>query len=187
MNSQLQTLYKDFVQNHIIRYAEWHQSYMQIAGEADSERKKLAGDAGYHLSDSILYKLLWEDKNGIARKGQTPFTKDQYKVYIGGDEGYQAFRPAIENLVRTPYDPVKPKTFIDAYEEFVRVFDRCKHTYNRLTGENARLPKLIINRVTAACTTRVSCIPSEENFDKVFKWFKIQEIFPLCVMPKMIG
>jgi hypothetical protein len=183
MNSQLQALYADFVQIHT-KYAGWHQPYMKIVNEVDAERKKLADNANYHLPDSMLHKLLWEDGNGISRKGQTPFTKDQYDAYMGKENGYKNFRPTIENLVKTPYDPVRPRIFIDAFDEFVKIFEECKNTYNRLNRAQARLPKLIINRIAAACTTYVSCVPAEPDFDEVFNWFVKQSVFPSLLYTK---
>jgi hypothetical protein len=177
----LQELYEDYVRTTLSGHKGWHDSYKQIVGEVESERQKLVNDVNYHLPDNFLDKLLWKNDNGIAFKGETPLKENEYIAY----KKRKVFRDAVENLVKTPYESASPRKFINAFEEFTSIFERCKDDYNRQNpAGRSKLPKLIINRTASACTTHVSCIPAEADFDKVFVWFKRREIFPVLIYAK---
>jgi hypothetical protein len=177
----LQDLYEDYVRTTLGGHKGWHDSYKQIVAEVESERQKLINNENYHLPDNFFDKLLWENDNGIAFKGETPLKKNEYEAY----KKCKDFRDAVENFVKVPYESVRPKIFINAFEEFKKSFGRCKNAYNKQNpAGRAKLPELIINRAASACTTHVSCIPSGVDFDKVFIWFKKREIFPVLLYTK---
>jgi hypothetical protein len=102
---------------------------MRIVDEVDSERQRLAGNADYHLPDSVLYKLLWEDE-WISRKGQTPFTKDQYNAYMGRDKTQKIF----PSLLYTPNDWLRNNIALvrEMRREFQTQLDEGQTGYDEL-------------------------------------------------------
>ena len=150
MNNKLKTLYKHLVDNRKHELQDWHDRYVKFYGEVDEIRQRInAGEPLNNEGDEpFLRKLLYERDNGIATRGQSVLSDENFNLFIGKNDFLSSLSTFIEN----------PQ--IEEFNQFQKAWND-QGTPDR---------PLLINRVAAACTLDVSTTVDGSKFEKVFNW-----------------
>lgn len=107
--------------------------------------------------ESFLRQLLYQKANGISSRGQSVLSKEDFAGFLRNDN----FLKALESLIRDPDQPEHFESFRQAWSE---------------SGVANR--PLLVNRVFAACTTKVSTTVDEGKFGAVYWWMIQQGLIP---------
>ena len=84
--SRLQNLYKDLVEREY-RYKSWHDSYKKFCDKVKAMRQHIANGQGLNKNDeAFLKKLLYDKSNGVADKGQSNFSWDNFQAFIRNED-----------------------------------------------------------------------------------------------------
>ena len=150
MNNKLKILYKHLVYNRKHEHQDWHDRYKKFYDEVDEIRQRInAGEPLNNESDEpFLRKLLYEKYNGIASRGQSGLSDENFNLFIGNNY----FLTSLSNFIADPQ--------IQLFEQFQEAWKAQKKTNN----------PLLINRVAAACTLDVSTTVDNRRFHKIFNW-----------------
>ena len=145
----------------------WLLDYLYFSREVGKVREALF--AGSHLRDRTAYadtcfaksedpleafakQLIYEKTNGIASRGQSVLSQDNFRRFIGEND----FVSTLEEMIKVP-----------SREAFDR-FSVAWETTRQKCGAS-RNP-LLVNRTLAACTCDVTSTVNEADFETVFGW-----------------
>ena len=155
--SRLKNLYKDLVEREY-RYKSWHDSYEKFCDEVEEVRQDIANDQGLSKNDeAFLKKLLYDKSNGVADKGQSNFSWDNFQAFIRNED------------------------FLSTLSEFIvcpkkELFEKFENAWKAQgVGNNP----VLVNRVAAACTREVSTTADIDRFNQVFNWLMDERIIPV--------
>ena len=145
--SRLKNLYKDLVEREY-RYKSWH-DYKKFCDKVKAMRQHIANGQGLNKNDeAFLKKLLYDKSNGVADKGQSNFSWDNFQAFIRNED------------------------FLSTLSEFIvcpkkELFEKFENAWKAQgVGNNP----VLVNRVAAACTREVSTTVDKPKFDQVFNW-----------------
>ena len=150
--SKLKNLYQYLIENSKHELKGWHDAYQEFYTQVKEVRehikagKSLMQDDGSF--DDFLRKLLYDKNNGIASRGQSSLSKENFLSFIKNSE----FVSALEQLIA--------ETSIDSFRKFDEAWS------NQRKGNNP----VLVNRVAAACTLEVSTTVDIGKFNQVFSW-----------------
>lgn len=135
---------------------QWHQNYKAFFEDVREVRNRL--NEGMHLDPAIpgdydfLKRLLFDNSNGVANRGQPTMSEDDLRFLLGQED----FMSSLEAFIRVPS---------------ASHFDTFKGAWDRLLiGRRGNRALLLTNRTAAACTTDVSTTPNHDRSDQVFFW-----------------
>ena len=157
MKSRLKNLYKYLIENRKHEVKGWHDAYSEFYGQVGQIRERIKSGEGLSQTDeAFLKQLLYEKSNGIASRGQS----------VLSNENFQAF--------------VKNKDFISALEQFILTPN--KENFRKLddawSAQGKSNNPVLVNRVAAACTLEVSTTVDSGKFNQVFSWLIREGIIP---------
>ena len=166
MKSRLKNLYKYLIENRKHEVKGWHDAYRDFYGEVEKIRERIrAGEtliliAKDQSKKSFLKQLLFDDNNGIAARGQSTLSHENFGKYIEESD----FIRSLEGLIREP-----DKESFSAFEKSWR---------DTAQRHGAKNNPLLVNRVAAACTLSVSTTADSGKFNQVFSWLTREQIIP---------
>ena len=101
MKSKLKNLYKYLIENRKHEVKGWHDAYRKFYNEVGEIRKRIE-EEGEHLSPQnhkgFLDQLLRTRDNGIASRGQSVLSEDNFQFFIKNEN----FISALEQFILTP-------------------------------------------------------------------------------------
>ena len=152
--SRLQNLYTQLMREPWLR--SWHDNYKAFYEEVEDIRDRInKGESSFPDTDrAFLRKLLYEKKNGVASRGQSILSDNNFKLFIEKKE----FISSLQKLILEPNK--------QNWKDFGTVWSDQKKG-NR---------PLLVNRVAAACTLKVSTTVDVTRFYQVFKWLMDEKI-----------
>lgn len=157
MKSRMKNLYRHVIENRKHEVKGWHDAYLKFYGEVDKIRKRIeSGEGLSENDDKFLRQLLYERSNGIASRGQSTLSDDNFQLFIKNED----FMSALSELIRKPTK--------ENYRKFSEAWSAQGKSNN----------PVLVNRVAAACTLEVSTTVDSGRFDQVFKWLKDEKIIP---------
>lgn len=174
-NSRIKTLYTHLIANRQADLDGWHKDYMQTTGDMEKVRIALANKpditaksvyaqtsfAGQENPwESFARHHLYAKENGVAARGQSVLSEENFRAFIAD----HAFRTALTQLIQTP-NKESYQIFVNAWNEMAK---------RRNAGRNP----LLVNRMTGACTLKVSSTASVSKFMTVYGWLLNEGILP---------
>ena len=157
MKSRLKNLYKYLIENRKHEVKGWHDAYREFYGQVGKIRERIKSREGLSQSDeAFLKQLLYEKSNGIASRGQSVLSNDNFQSFIKSND----FISALEQFILTPNKEGFRK-FNDAWSD---------------QGKSNN--PVLVNRVAAACTLEVSTTVESGKFNQVFSWLIREGIIP---------
>lgn len=173
--SRIKTIYTHLIEKRKAHLDGWRKRYEETIKEMNAVREALG--RGLDIIDSDLYSATsfkgepnpWESfarqhlyikENGVAGRGQSVLSDENFKAFIA-DLG---FRKAFQELVHAPNK--------ESYQAFEKTW--AKMAEGRKTGRNP----LLVNRATAACTLDVSSTVNVSNFMTVYGWLSNEGLLP---------
>ncbi len=153
--SRLKNLYRDLVDNrkHIVQ--GWHDSYKEFCDEVGEVRRRIQNGQRLNKNDeAFLKKLLYDTSNGIADKGQSTFSWDNFQAFIGND----GFLSVLSDFIVFPTK--------ESFEKFENAWKAQRR------GNNP----VLVNRVAAASMRKVSTTVHDDKFNQVFGWLIREDI-----------
>ncbi len=158
--SRLKNLYEYIVKREY-RSEDWHDEYKRFYDDVEKMRQRIKNGQGLDKSDEeFLKKLLYEQYNGIAGRGRSVLSDENFQAFISNNDFLSALSDFIISPTKKSFE-----NFQDAWEK-----QRKK--------QGARKTPLLVNRVAAACTRKVSTTVDASKFDQVFVWLIKEEIIP---------
>ncbi|BBO87511.1 McrB family protein [Desulfosarcina ovata] len=149
MKSRLKNLYKYLIENRIHEVKEWHDAYREFYDQVGQIRERIKSGEGLSQADEeFLRQLLYDKSNGIASRGQSVLSYDNFQSFIKSEE----FISSLEQFILTP----KRETF--------KKFDDAWAAQGKSNNP------VLVNRVAAACTLEVSTTVDSGKFNQVFSW-----------------
>ncbi|WP_136064008.1 hypothetical protein [Pontiella sulfatireligans] len=124
-------------------------------------------NTGYQLDvsnaddEKFLRRLLFNDNNGIAARGQSTLSHDNFGKYTKDED----FMKSLRLFVMEPS--------LESFKAFEQGWNKTAEKFG------ARKNRLLVNRVAAACTLEVSTTVDPAKFDQVFYWLSGQKIISL--------
>src|SRR5690554_5656650 len=135
MKSRMKNLYRHVIENRKHEVKGWHDAYLKFYGEVDKIRKRIeSGEGLSENDDKFLRQLLYERSNGIASRGQSTLSDDNFQLFIKNED----FMSALSELIRKPTK--------ENYRKFSEAWSAQGKSNN----------PVLVNRVAAACTLEVS-------------------------------
>lgn len=157
MQSRLKNLYKYLIENRKHEVKEWHDAYREFYGQVGQIRERIKAGEGLSQNDeAFLRQLLYERSNGVASRGLSVLSNDNFKSFIKNKE----FLSSLENFILTP----NKDAFIKFKEEW--------------SAQGKSNNPVLVNRVAAACTLEVSTTVDSGKFNQVFSWLIREGIIP---------
>ena len=153
---------------------QWLADYMDFTTEVGKIRDRLKNEDGSSIRDektyagtrfandeakpfqAFVHQLIYARYNGIASRGQSVLSKENYQKLIQDEN----FLQALDALIKQPDEASHFEKFRKAWLDIAS---------NR---------PLLINRVLAACTTNVSTTVDEDKFDIVNSWLIDKRLIP---------
>lgn len=158
MSIRLKNLYKLLIENRKHEAQGWNKAYKKFYSQVERIRERLkSGEALSNQDESFLRELLYNLDNGIASRGQSVLSIDNFKDFIKNKQ----FLSALECLIVDPN--------IETYQSFKKAWSDQGKSNN----------PVLINRVVAACTLDVSTTVDSGKFDQVFNWLIREKIIPI--------
>lgn len=155
MKTRLKNLYKYLIENRKHELAGWHHAYQQFFSEVSKIRDRINSGDGLTQNDSdFLKQLIYDKDNGIASRGQSTLSYDNFLSFIK-DKNFIA---ALENLIVSPNK--------DTYIAFEKVWSAQGKSNN----------PVLVNRIAAACTLDVSTTVDSGKFNQAFSWLIREQI-----------
>jgi 5-methylcytosine-specific restriction protein B len=147
--------------NRIHEYRGWHNAYkafyeqVQTRKGAIREGRSLSADE----DKEFLKKLLYEKSNGIASRGQSVLSMENFESFIRD----KVFLESLEKLMLNPNE--------ETYRKFGETWRNQGKSNN----------PVLVNRTVAACTLDVSTAADSSKFNQVFDWLVREKIinYPL--------
>jgi 5-methylcytosine-specific restriction enzyme B len=157
MKSRLKNLYKYLIENRKHEVKGWHDAYREFYSQVGQIRERIKAGEGLSRSDeAFLKQLLYERSNGIASRGQSVLSNDNFQSFI------------------------KSKDFISSLEQFILTSNKeCFRKFDDAWSAQGKSNNpVLVNRVAAACTSEVSTTVDSGRFNQVFSWFIHEGIIP---------
>ena len=157
MKNRLKNLYKHLIENHKHELKGWHDAYREFYEQVAIIRERIKSGKELSPSDEIFLKqLLFERSNGIASRGQSVLSNENFDGFI------------------------KNKDFIAILQQFIlnpnrEELKKFECTWSEQGKSNN---PVLINRVAAACTLEVSTTVDSAKFNQVFSWLTHEGIIP---------
>ena len=154
MTNRLKTLYKHLILNNKHLIQGWYDGYKSFHKEVSDIRERLEkGEILDYTNEKgkdvdFLKKLLFDKGNGIASRGQSVLSEENFKKFINEKN----FQTQLEGLIKEPNT--------ETYNNFKKAWEQQE------AGNNP----VLVNRVAAACTTKVSTSVDGGKFNQVFEW-----------------
>ncbi|HDM8261974.1 TPA: AAA family ATPase [Proteus mirabilis] len=158
MKSRLKNLYKYLIENRKHEVNGWHKAYRDFYSQVAQIRERITSGEGLSQNDeAFLKQLIYEKSNGIASRGQSVLSNDNFQSFI------------------------KNKNFISALEKFILIPNSENFTIFSDTWSNQGKSNnpVLVNRVAAACTLEVSTTVDSGKFNQVFSWLIREGIIPV--------
>lgn len=153
--SRLKNLYKDHVDNHKHQWQRWRDSYKEFCDEVEEVRWRIQNGQGLNKNDEeFLDRLLRKQGNAIANSGQSVLSKDNFQAFISNND----FLLTLSEFIVSPTQK--------SFEKFENVWKAQRR------GNNP----VLVNRVAAACTRKVSTTVDASKFERVFNWLIREDI-----------
>lgn len=157
MKSRLKNLYKYLIENRKHEVKGWHDAYREFYGQVGQIRERIKSGEGLSQTDeAFLKQLLYEKSNGIASRGQSVLSNENFQAFIKNKD----FISALEQFIQTPN------------KESFRNFDDAWSAQGKSNNP------VLVNRVAAACTLEVSTTVDSGKFNQVFSWLICEGIIP---------
>jgi 5-methylcytosine-specific restriction protein B len=157
MESRLKNLYKYLIENRKHEVKGWHDAYREFYGQVEQIRERIKSEEGLsQTDDAFLKQLLYEKSNGIASRGQSVLSKENFQAFIKN----KGFLSALEEFIQTPN------------KENFQKFDDAWSAQGKSNNP------VLVNRVAAACTLEVSTTVDSSKFNQVFSWLIREGIIP---------
>ncbi|AUU13936.1 restriction endonuclease [Proteus mirabilis] len=158
MKSRLKNLYKYLIENRKHEVNGWHKAYRDFYSQVAQIRERITSGEGLSQNDeAFLKQLIYEKSNGIASRGLSVLSNDNFQSFI------------------------KNKNFISALEKFILIPNSENFTIFSDTWSNQGKSNnpVLVNRVAAACTLEVSTTVDSGKFNQVFSWLIREGIIPV--------
>ncbi|HEK0388945.1 TPA: AAA family ATPase [Proteus mirabilis] len=158
MKSRLKNLYKYLIENRKHEVNGWHKAYRDFYSQVAQIRERITSGEGLSQNDeAFLKQLIYEKSNGIASRGQSVLSNDNFQSFI------------------------KNKNFISALEKIILIPNSENFTIFSDTWSNQGKSNnpVLVNRVAAACTLEVSTTVDSGKFNQVFSWLIREGIIPV--------
>lgn len=158
MKSRLKNLYKYLIENRKHEVNGWHKAYRDFYSQVAQIRERITSGEGLSQNDeAFLKQLIYEKSNGIASRGQSVLSNDNFQSFI------------------------KNKNFISALEKFILIPNSENFTIFSDTWSNQGKSNnpVLVNRVAAACTLEVPTTVDSGKFNQVFSWLIREGIIPV--------
>ena len=157
MKSRLKNLYKYLIENRKHEVKGWHDAYREFYGQVGQIRERIKSGEGLSQTDeAFLKQLLYEKSNGIASRGQSVLSNENFQAFIKNKD----FLSALEEFIQTPN------------KENFQKFDDAWSAQGKSNNP------VLVNRVAAACTLEVSTTVDSGKFNQVFSWLIREGIIP---------
>ena len=162
MKSRLKNLYEYLIENQKHELKGWHDTYREFYGQVEKirERIKLGKGLSHQTDEPFLKKLLYEKSNGIASRGQSVLSYENFKAFIKNERFMSALKQFIEHSNKENF-----RKFEQAWQETAK-------------DHGAKNNPVLVNRVAAACTLEVSTTVDSGKFNQVFSWLIREGIIP---------
>jgi 5-methylcytosine-specific restriction protein B len=158
MKSRLKNLYKYLIENRKHEVKGWHDAYREFYGQVGQIRERIKSGEGLSQTDEAFLKLLlYEKSNGIASRGQSVLSNENFQAFIKNKD----FLSALEEFIQTPN------------KENFQKFDDAWSAQGKSNNP------VLVNRVAAACTLEVSTTVDSGKFNQVFSWLIREGIIPV--------
>ena len=158
MSIRLKNLYKLLIENRKHEVQGWNKAYKNFYSQVEKIRERLkSGEVLSNQDESFLRELLYNLDNGIASRGQSVLSNDNFINFIKNKQ----FLSALESLIVNPN--------IETYQSFKKTW----------SDEGKSNNPVLINRVVAACTLDVSTTVDSGKFNQVFNWLMREKIIPI--------
>ena len=158
MSIRLKNLYKLLIENRKHELQGWNKAYKNFYSKVEKIRERIKSGEGLSNHDeSFLRELLYNLDNGIASRGQSVLSNDNFINFIKNKQ----FLSALESLIVNPN--------IETYQSFKKTW----------SDEGKSNNPVLINRVVAACTLDVSTTVDSGKFNQVFNWLMREKIIPI--------
>ena len=152
--SRLKNLYKYIVERDN-SLKGWRDSYKEFCDEVEEVRRRIQNGQRLNENDeAFLKKLLYDTSNGIANRGQSVLSKDNFQVFIGNN----GFLSILSDFILSPTK--------ESFKKFQNTWEKQGR------GNNP----VLVNRVAAACTREVSTTVDIDRFNEVFNWLIREDI-----------
>jgi 5-methylcytosine-specific restriction enzyme B len=173
--SRIKMLYAHLITNRQADLNGWHKDYVQAIDDMVEVRKALGEESDITAKkvytktsfageenpwESFARRHLYNKGNGVADRGQSVLSKENFQIFINNVD----FRKAFTELIKSPKKETY-QAFENAWSEMAKI---CK------TGRNP----LLVNRTTGACTLKVSSTASVSKFMTVYGWLLNEGILP---------
>lgn len=158
MKSRLKNLYKYLIENRKHEVNGWHKAYRDFYSRVAQIRERITSGEGLSQNDeAFLKQLIYEKSNGIASRGQSVLSNDNFQSFI------------------------KNKNFISALEKFILIPNSENFTIfsDSWSNQGKSNNPVLVNRVAAACTLEVSTTVDSGKFNQVFSWLIREGIIPV--------
>lgn len=145
------------IENHKHELKGWHDAYREFYEQVGQIRERIKSGKELSPSDEIFLKqLIFERSNGIASRGQSVLSNENFDGFI------------------------KNKDFIAILQQFILNPNREELKKFECTwSEHGKSNNpVLINRVAAACTLEVSTTVDSSKFNQVFSWLTHEGIIP---------
>jgi len=157
MKSRLKSLYKYVIENRMHEINGWRKSYQEFYGQVAKVRDRLDGERLSTIIEdpegkSFLRRLLYDESNGVAARGQSTLSKANFEKYIKDS----AFIAKLELFIKNPE--------FDTFSSFKQSW------FDTAQKNGANNNHLLINRVAGGCTLMVSTTVDSGKFNQVFDW-----------------
>ncbi|KHK02891.1 McrB family protein [Desulfovibrio sp. TomC] len=149
MKSRLKNLYKYLIENRKHEVKGWHDAYREFYGQVEQIRERIKSGEGLSQRDeAFLKQLLYEKSNGIASRGQSVLSYENFQSFI------------------------KDKDFLSALQQFILTPNKaCFRKFDAAWSDQGKSNNpVLVNRVAAACTLEVSTTVDSGKFNQVFSW-----------------
>ena len=157
MKKKKKNLYKYLIENRKHEVKGWHDAYSEFYGQVGQIRERIKSGEGLSQTDeAFLKQLLYEKSNGIASRGQSVLSNENFQAFVKNKD----FISALEQFILTPN------------KENFRKFDDAWSAQGKSNNP------VLVNRVAAACTLEVSTTVDSGKFNQVFSWLIREGIIP---------
>lgn len=157
MSIRLKNLYKLLIENRKHEVQGWNKAYKNFYSLVEKIRERIkSGEALSNQDEIFLRELLYNLDNGIASRGQSVLSNENFINFIKNKQ----FLSTLESLIVNPN--------IETYQSFKKTWSDQGKSNN----------PVLVNRVAAACTLEVSTTVDSGKFNQVFSWLMREKIIP---------
>ena len=157
MENKLKQYYAYIMESDGVKVRSNHYNHCAFCNEVNNIKKLIkAGNDSWKQDKDFLERLLYTKDNGIASRGQSNLSKEQFYSFIKN----KSFMSTLAELIINPTG--------NTLEHFEKAWRRRKGSNNPVRTR----------RVAAASTLEVSTTVDMPKFNKVFKWLIAEEIIP---------